>query len=644
MLTLLFVSGIFLSSYVGQIDLLMISCILVSMVFMVLVYLGRLRSSYFFIGLAPVFVLLGMYLYQENSGKSKLLHFTANYSQDDGLIGELIEIKAGDGEWARAVFQVSNIVNRNKSVHASTQILLYIKNSTLQVEAGDVLLVSSELIPIKNKNNPGEFDAESYWINKGIGYMSFVEKWEFHLIDEAQESTMGRWLRESRAYLNATIEQYFSEQHASLLKAIILGDKSKLDQETRTTFGNSGAMHLLAVSGLHVGIFLLLLMFLFQRVSNFISRGTALFFIVIILWLYALITGFSPSVFRAVFMFTVLAVGQVLSRRQDPINVLFFSGFVVLIFAPQQLFDIGFQLSYAAMLGIFLFYERVESIYSFKFWLLRKAWQGTAVGLSAQLMTLPLTLGYFHQFPNYFIISNLGLMVFSGFLLGLGLALFVVRFIPFLNKLIAFALFVVVFLLLEFLGWIEYLPGAVAQGYSIDLLQGITLSTGILLLMLNLGGLRLRWVGAFVVVFTVLSIVSDRFDRMQSQELCVFNSNKVIIAVKSGGQIHCFHNAEEEEMDKVERVISDYSRLNPGEVFYHPIFKKDSYMISDDLNTLFSSRNGYFELGINDYKFYLTTSYQVPKLHEQARMIHMPWVKNEQGISLKDGAFCLPLN
>ncbi len=134
-----------------------------------------------------------------------------------------------------------------------------------------------------------------------------------------------------------------------------------MDQEIRTSFGATGAMHVLAVSGLHIGIIAQVLLFLFQFFSKLISRRNAVIFIVILLWIYALLTGFSPSVVRAVFMFSVLILAQEAGGNYSPINTLFFTAFILLLINPLVIYDIGFQLSYLAMLGIFSLYQSIAA-------------------------------------------------------------------------------------------------------------------------------------------------------------------------------------------------------------------------------------------------------------------------------------------
>lgn len=144
-----------------------------------------------------------------------------------------------------------------------------------------------------------------------------------------------------------------SGKNLAIALALILGDKSLIDSEITASFTNTGAMHVLAVSGLHIGIIMQILMVVFSQFPRFISKRKAIFTVVVLMWFYAFITGLSPSVLRAVFMFSVLVVAQLMGKNYSAINTLFFTGFVLIFINPFTLFDIGFQLSFLAMLGIF---------------------------------------------------------------------------------------------------------------------------------------------------------------------------------------------------------------------------------------------------------------------------------------------------
>ena len=175
----------------------------------------------------------------------------------------------------------------------------------------------------------------------------------------------------------------------------------------------------------------ILFFFCFFFFSKVISKKKSLFIILLLLWLYALLTGFSPSVSRAVFMFSILGIAKSTSNSYNPINSLFFSGFILLLINPLYIYDIGFQLSYLAMLGIFIFYKPFVSMFYFNNLFLNWIWKGSIIGVSAQLMTLPITLYYFHSFPNYFLITNLGIMCVSSVLLILLITLTGVKWLSF---------------------------------------------------------------------------------------------------------------------------------------------------------------------------------------------------------------------
>jgi competence protein ComEC len=179
-----------------------------------------------------------------------------------------------------------------------------------------------------------------------------------------------------------------------------------------------------------MGLILTMLIFFFSRFPKWISKYRATVLALLIIWFYALITGFSPSVFRAVVMFSMLTLAKISGRDYNPINVLAASAFVLVICDPVLVFDLGFQLSYLAMLGIFVVYPSIKKALYFKSKILRWIWEGTSVALAAQLFTFPLVLYCFHQFPNYFLLSNIGLMVFTNIILVVGVLFIVLHKIP----------------------------------------------------------------------------------------------------------------------------------------------------------------------------------------------------------------------
>ncbi len=234
------------------------------------------------------------------------------------------------------------------------------------------------------------------------------------------------------------------------------------------TYASSGAMHVLAVSGLHVGIIFMVLNF-FLSFLNSIKFGNYLkaFILIIALWIYALITGMSPSVLRATTMFSFIIIGGALKRDTNIYNTLAASAFVLLIYNPFIILQVGFQLSYAAVLGIVYLQPKLHNLYRPSFWLLDKVWAISAVSIAAQIATFPLGMFYFHQFPNYFLLSNLFVIPLATFIIGFGVFLFLISWYLPLSNLIVLVLNKLLLFLNFSVDWVQSLPHSLTVGVSV---------------------------------------------------------------------------------------------------------------------------------------------------------------------------------
>jgi competence protein ComEC len=352
-----------------------------------------------------------------------------------------------------------------------------------------------------------------------------------------------------------------------------------------------------------------------------------------LLWTYAVLTGFSPSVIRAVFTFSLLALAQLSGKNYHPINILFFSALILLVIEPLFIFDIGFQLSYLAMIGIYLVYEPIYNWFTPKNLILNYFWQGTAVGFAAQVMTIPLMLYYFHQFPNYFILSNLILLVLSGIILGSGMSLFVTWKIPVLNKINVFVLFIALWFSLVSLTWIESLPGAVAYGFEFPFIIVPLMTISIYLLIYFLPFSKL-WIATALMFTLLLSwVIILRWENLSTSHLVFFNHSKLTFALKNKDNIHCFVDAKPEDLKKSTFLLDAYSKCYPGNITWHSI----------------KGNNGLFIVGSDTLKWQslqdqkiitwknseIRVQFSATGDHEEVD-IFMPWIEHPK--SLKQGA------
>lgn len=569
--------------------------------------------------------------------------FKRNFAQENRIDSQLFEAKIEEFQkkesgWSKGIATIISFPKTKEKLKHTFKILFF-SDEKFKGKIDDIILVNSSISRIQNKNNPGEFDMKRYWQTKGIQNICFIQFENYQLVDKQKASYFQQFIRGIQKNFNSILEQHLKDDELSIAKALILGDKSMLDSETRNSFTATGAMHVLAVSGLHIGLILQVLLGISKLFYSLISRKIAIVLIVVLLWIYALITGFSPSVIRAVFMFSVLSLAQISGRNYNPINTLFFTAFVLLLFQPLYLFDVGFQLSYLAMLGIFLFYSKIESWYQPKSKILRYFWQGTAIGIAAQAMTTPLTLYYFHQFPNYFALSNLGLMIFSGVILALGIFIFALTYIPLVGQLNGVLLFFSIWLMFLFIQWVEKLPGAVAYGFTLPFSIVIVLSfTSYFLLKLNVN--NKVWT-AFACVFflTLCSVIYFRWENLNSKHICIFNNNNLIFTVKKGSKTLCFYDDEETRKHKVEFMITSYLKCFPSEIEYISIDKKKIEMkFGKDEIKINQSETGKL-LEINGKKIPIIYSNKI--IENLKNTIKMPWIEGEN--SLQNGCIKIAL-
>jgi competence protein ComEC len=307
---------------------------------------------------------------------------------------------------------------------AQGRILLSIQKDSLSESftIDDQLLIRAPINPIGAPLNPYQFDYKAYMRSMGVLYQLQTDQIAILSHKTGTRSVKGMASDLRNFFLKKLKKSTISSEERSIIQALILGQKKDIDPELYTSYTRAGAVHILAVSGLHVGILYLILSGLFRPLI-FLPKGRLIRSAVMVLLLFgfALIAGWSPSVVRAATMFSLFAIAGMLRRPTNSINTLFLSFLILLIANPSWLFQVGFQLSYLAVFFILWIQPRLYKLYAPNNYILRKAWAITTVSISAQLGVLPLSLYYFHQFPGLFLLTNLVILPFLAFLLGFGL-------------------------------------------------------------------------------------------------------------------------------------------------------------------------------------------------------------------------------
>ena len=552
---------------------------------------------------------------------------------------EIVERKNTSKDWDQSIGIIHSVRDQGVYKSINQKILLYTNSDVLR-EGMQVLAILSPR-KIQNTYNPGSFNAETYWMSKGISHLGFITDEDFSLLDFQQVGFFKRFTDATRTYIINVLDE-FSDDHTGILKALLLGEKGDLSTEIKDQFANAGAMHLLAVSGLHIGIIAFLLLFLFEQFPRVLSSLKAHILVVIILWIYAILTGLSPSVTRAVLMFSLLILSRLATGQYDPVNILFFSAFIVVSFDPLVIYDIGFQLSYLAVLGIFIFQHPFVALIPFRSKALNWFWQGTCIGISAQLATAPLSLYYFHQFPNYFVLSNLGIMLISAILMFTSIIYVVTYQLNFLKVVLLFVLSILISILIQFIAWIDGLPWSVARGFELHFVQILIYFLAILFL-LNYKKSKWSRLAGIIAVFTfIVSIQTSRYINLTSEHLIIVNNDKPMAFLRVNQKTLCL-TAEPELRKKDQMIIKDYVKIYPSELEYLLLEPNSSLMVDEEIGQFRIERNNDgIHFFMNETRIRLLTH---EKNSNDATIssftVGMPYIKNRVDFQLINGAFTM---
>lgn len=331
---------------------------------------------------------------------------------------------------------VESVVQDGKAIATKGKLLLYFsKDSTgTGLKYGDRIIIHKGLQAIKNSGNPGAFNYQRYAAFQGIFHNVFLKEKDWVLLDGSSKNRFSQFIFSARAYVLDVLQRSMDSDRDELgiAEALLIGYTNDLDKDLVQAYSNTGVVHIIAISGMHLALIYVLLVWLFTKIPV-INRSKWLQLVLILtcLWMFSLLTGASPSVLRAAVMFTFIAIGKHIYKQASIYNSLSASAFVLLCYNPCYLWAVGFQLSYLAVLSIVIFQKPIYNCISIKNKWLDKAWRLAAVSIAAQLLTFPVCIYYFHQFPNLFLISNMIAVPLSALILYAEIILVAFWWVPF---------------------------------------------------------------------------------------------------------------------------------------------------------------------------------------------------------------------
>ena len=456
--------------------------------------------------------------------------FGRKYENGNALIVTLKEDLVEKTKSFKANASVDFIFKIDSSIKTNGTIILYFEKDSLlpNLGYGSQLVINKPLQEIKNSGNPGGFDYKRYSLFQGITHQVYLrgKENEFAVSSTTNKKFFPQFINTIRAkVLNILRTNIKGEKELGLAEALLIGYKNDLDKSLVQSYSNTGVVHVIAISGLHLGLIYWLLAWLFKPMQKRRLRWLRPVFILTGLWLFSLLAGAQPSVLRSAVMFTCIVLSDSLERRSSIYNGLALSALLLLCINPFWLWDVGFQLSYAAVLSIVIFMQPIYNLFYIKNKIVDFTWKLNAVTIAAQILTVPFGVYHFHQFPTTFLLTNFIAVPLSSLILLAEIFLCIISFIPaiaaFIGKIISW----LIWLMNSYIERIELLPFSLWDSLQISIPQAILLlvvasGLGIWLMAKNKAGLKygLTALFAFMVLRTFSFTKAN-----ERQQLIVYN-------------------------------------------------------------------------------------------------------------------------
>ncbi len=456
------------------------------------------------IALSVLIISFGYVLTWFYADKNYRNHFQNFLTDESFVVAKIIKPPLEKEKIITVVAEAEEVKNKNVEMKTTGNILMNVLRDSTSNDLmyGDVIVFNSKIGEFEEPKNPEEFSFKLYQNFHNIQHRTFLKTGEWKLLKSNQGNILMAQVYRIREYFLSLIVKYVVEKNDfGVASAIMLGYNDYMNGDITRAYASSGALHVLSVSGLHVGIMFIMLNFLLNGMDK---RGRKFqiakaIFIITFIWFYACLTGLSPSVLRSAMMFSMIQFGKVMIRNVNTYNIIFASVLLLMLFNPFIVTEVGFRLSYLAVLGIIYIQPKVSALWVIgipgepKFkkqkWFLKPfsflrydllwfflniidlGWQIVAVSIAAQIATCPLSLLYFHQFPNLFLLSNLVVIPVSNLILFVGTGLFALGTIPYLNAVAGCTFNFLLVALNKFIFWIDSISFALVQGISISMFE-----------------------------------------------------------------------------------------------------------------------------------------------------------------------------
>lgn len=442
--------------------------------------------------------------------------------------------------YVRFIAKVEESINNGKRSNTNGKLLISIKDTfAKRLSYGDELLIPAKYTLVDPPFNPAEFNYKNYLANQNIHYQQFLYPKQYAVIGHDATNPIIAYSLKLRQQLVQKFKTNIHDTSAiAVASTLILGYKADMSSDVLQAYSKTGTMYVLSVSGAQVAVIYLMLSLVLSFLNTYkygrLLRATI---IISIIWYYALLTGFSPAVCRAVVMVSMIVIGKTYDRYINSLNILAVSAFLLLLYDPYFITEVGFQLAYIAVAGLIVLRPIVYNWLKFKNKWADKLWALCSVSIAAQVITFPLSAFYFHQFPVYFLVSNLFVFIPVTIIMYTGMVYLLLPQIPVVSKALGYILEQSILLMNKALTFMEHAPFSSINKIWIDPIEYLLLYAIIIGLFYYLYYKKawLLQLSLVCILLLSISVSIKKINAQRSNSIAFLNLHKHVgIVMKNG--------------------------------------------------------------------------------------------------------------
>jgi competence protein ComEC len=600
-ITICFVLGILFAHYTKPAFSLVLISLLIGVFLLLFLYIysrkNLVQKPYFGIATLLISFLIGVFTLTSDNQTLNPNHYTHQLITLDKEYNSEIVISEKLKNTNNNDRYVAKIIKLNNKESYGKIILNIRKDSVLPtIDIGSQLKVIGSFYKNRKPNNPNQFDYGKYLENQQIYAQLYADANNIK-ISQTVNKSISYYASKLRNKIITNLEKnYFNKTELNVVVALILGQQQDISQEVVRDYQYAGAVHVLSVSGLHVGFILLFITFLLKPFPN-TKRASFIKLIIVILslWSFGILAGLAPSVVRSVTMFSFVAVGMFLRRSINIYNTLAVSALIILLFKPSFLFDIGFQLSYVALYFIVWLQPLLSSIWTPKHKVTSYLWDIITVSFAAQIGTFPMSIYYFHQFPGLFFVTNLIILPGMSIILALGVIVMVLAAFDFIWIPLMKSLEWSIWLLNKIIGWVASFENFILKDISLNsyMMWSCYLIIFSCIIWIKKPTFKKLIVSLAAIITLQLFAFEAKYSSQKESEFIVFSKKKSTIITERHGDKVTLHSNDSilkttnDNLALKSYLVANFCKINKKKLLTNAYYFNDKKILLIDSSSVY---------------------------------------------------------